>query len=281
MSAVTTARATERARAKQVPLSINRDSPVPLYHQLSEQLARAIDEGVLQRGEAFETEMSMSERLDISRLTVQRSIAELVTRGLLIRRRGVGTTVAFEADHRGIDLTSLDGDQTVNSARPTTRVIRLDFIACDKRAAEALRLDAQTPLVFLERLQMVDGRPFALLKNWLPPQFAALSVGELEARGPFELLRENGSSPAVAHHSVGSRPALPEERRLLGLGRFDSVLTMTRRAFDAGGSPLEFADHCYRADRYTFDVTVTPVGTGNGVSVEPEIDHVRATSLDG
>ena len=39
-----------RAKARQLPLSIDRGSPIPLYHQLAEQLAKAIDEGVLRPG---------------------------------------------------------------------------------------------------------------------------------------------------------------------------------------------------------------------------------------
>jgi GntR family transcriptional regulator len=31
---------------------------------------------------------------------------------------------------------------------------------------------------------------------------------------------------------------------------------MSRRAYDGDGSAVEFGDHCYRYDQYTFDVTV-------------------------
>ena len=245
-----------RAKAKQVPLRVDRSSPIPLYHQLSEQLVKAIEEGLLQPGDPFENEMSLAERLDMSRPTVRRSIAELVTRGLLIRRRGVGTTVAHKAIHRRDELTSLYEDLAGTGRRPTTRVLRLDSMVCDKRAARALQLDARTPLVFVERLRLVDDRPLAILRNWLPPDFGAFSIAELETRGLYELLRTHGAAPAVAQQSIGSRPAEPEERRLLGLGRFDPILTMTRRAYDVTGSPVEFGDHSYRADRYRFDVTV-------------------------
>ncbi len=256
MSAMTAAGPTARTKAKQIPLSIDRGSPIPLYHQLSEQLIKAVQDGVLQPGETFENEVSLAERLDMSRPTVRRSIAELVTRGLLIRRRGVGTTVARAAVHRRNELSSHYEDPAANGQRPTTRVLRMDLRVFNKRAARELQLDSRKPLVYLERLRMVDGSPLALLKNWLPPEFGAISVAELEFRGLYELLRAHGATPAVAHQSVGSRPAVPEERRLLELGPFDPVLTMTRRAYDAAGAPVEFGDHSYRADRYKFDVTV-------------------------
>ena len=42
----------------------------------------------------------MSDRLSLSRPTVRRAISELVNQGLLVRRRGIGTTVANQMVHR-------------------------------------------------------------------------------------------------------------------------------------------------------------------------------------
>ena len=85
---------------------IDRTSPVPLYHQLAQQLTAAIEGGALKPGDAFENELSLAERLDLSRPTVRRAIGEMVARGLLVRRRGIGTTVANEVIHRRDELTS-------------------------------------------------------------------------------------------------------------------------------------------------------------------------------
>ena len=49
---------------------------------------------------------------------------------------------------------------------------------------------------------------------------------------------------------------MPTERRLLALAAGDPLLTMSRRAYDGDGAAVEFGDHCYRFDQYTFDVTV-------------------------
>ncbi|MCA0296465.1 MAG: GntR family transcriptional regulator [Actinobacteria bacterium] len=244
------------ADARQVPVTIERDSPVPMYHQLAQQLARAIEDGVLRPGDPFEKELSLADRLDLSRPTVRRAIAELVAKGLLVRRRGVGTTVAHAAVHRRNELTSLYDDLAADGRRPSTRVLRLGYAEFDKRAAAALELDPRTPLVYLERLRMIDGAPIAILKNWLPPAMSDISATELEACGLYDLLRRRGVAPSVAHQTVGGRQAEPGERALLGLGRLDPVLTMTRWAYGASGTPVEFGDHCYRADRYSFDVTV-------------------------
>ena len=52
-----------------VDVRIDRETPVPLYHQLAEQLSAAIARGDLQPGDAFENEVAMAERLGLSRPT--------------------------------------------------------------------------------------------------------------------------------------------------------------------------------------------------------------------
>lgn len=82
---------------------------------------------------------------------------------------------------------------------------------------------------------------------------------ELETHGLYESLRQRGVRPAVAQQSIGSRSASSQEQHLLELGRNEPVLAVTQLAFDADGSPLEFGEHSYRADRYRFEVTRRPL----------------------
>lgn len=242
--------------ATQIPVSIDRNSPVPLYHQLAEQLAAAIDTGVLKPGDAFENELSLADRLDLSRPTVRRAIVELVTRGLLVRRRGIGTTVANEVIHRRNELTSLYDDLKRNGRKPLTEVLDFNAEFVDQRASQILGLEPDAPLVYLERLRSVEEGPMSILRNWLPPMWADMDLDALARDGLYAVMRARGVVPAVGHQAIGARPAEPQERKLLGLDKNDPVLTMSRRAYDSAGTPVEFGEHCYRYDRYVFDITV-------------------------
>lgn len=242
--------------AQQIPVSIDRNSPVPLYHQLAQQLAAAIDTGVLKPGDAFENELSLADRLELSRPTVRRAIVELVTRGLLVRRRGIGTTVANEVIHRRNELTSLYDDLRKNGREPLTEVLAFNTDFVDQRAAQVLGLQPDAKLVYLERLRSVQEGPMAILRNWLAPNWSDLNLEDLATHGLYNALRLRGITPSVAHQTIGARPSEPGERKLLQLDKNDPVLTMTRRAYDSAGNPVEFGDHCYRYDRYLFDVTV-------------------------
>ncbi|MFZ1577117.1 MAG: GntR family transcriptional regulator [Nostocoides sp.] len=241
---------------KPIPVMIDRSSPVPLYHQLAEQLTAAVEDGRLQPGDPFENELALAERLDLSRPTVRRAIAELVNRGLLVRRRGVGTSVASQVIHRRDELTSLYDDMVRRGQQPRTEVLSHSPETIDATAAVALGLPPDTPLLSVQRLRYVGDIPTALMHNWLPPQFADLSAEDLGGESLYALLRARGVRPVIAHQTIGARRPLPRERKLLGLSVGDPLLTMTRRAYAVNGAPVEYGDHCYRYDQYTFDVTV-------------------------
>lgn len=241
--------------ARQVTVRIDRTSPVPLWHQLAEQLGGAVRDGVLAPGDAVENELDLASRLGLSRPTVRRAMQDLVDRGLLVRRRGIGTTVAPTRVHRRAELSSLHDDLLRTGRTPGTTVLSLEMTRNDEAAA-ALELPSDTPLLGIVRLRTVDGRPLAVLHNWLPPGLSDLTAEELEATGLYAALRTRGAVPVVARQSVGARMPTPEERRRLALKGTKPVLTMARTAFGAHGEPVEHANHCYDADGYTLEMTL-------------------------
>ncbi|WP_353651158.1 GntR family transcriptional regulator [Nakamurella sp. A5-74] len=246
------------ARTISDEVMIDRSSAVPLYQQLATQLTDAISDGRLQPGDAIENEIDLAERLTLSRPTVRQAIAELVQQGLLIRRRGIGTTVANRVIHRRAELTSLHEDLVRENRAPTTSVLTHRTVT-DQDAAAALGLPPDTPLLHLVRLRFAEASPLAVLQNWLPAALVAdptPSSRDLESVGLYTLLRERGIRPTVARQSIGARVPTVRERRLLELRGNAPVLTMTRSAYAADGTPVEFGSHSYRADQYTIDVLV-------------------------
>jgi DNA-binding transcriptional MocR family regulator len=73
---------------------VDRASPIPLWFQVAQHLERSIATGVLPQGALLDNEIAMAERLGISRPTMRRAMEELVGQGLIVRRRGIGTTTS-------------------------------------------------------------------------------------------------------------------------------------------------------------------------------------------
>lgn len=237
--------------------TVDRTSPVPLYYQLAQQLERAIESGELPRGAQLGNEIVLADQLGLSRPTVRRAIGYLVERGLLVRRRGVGTQVVQPRVRRRLELTSLYDDLTNDGQQPTTRVLALDRAPAPDLVAHALGLSEGEPVLTLERLRLARNEPLAVLRNYLPVDLVALNREALESTGLYQLMRAAGVRLHLATQTVGARSASANEARLLGDRRNAPLLTMQRTVYDDSGRAVEFASHYYRASLYTFEFVLS------------------------
>jgi len=229
---------------------------VPLYFQLAEQLEAAIAEGALTPGSRLENEVQLADRCGLSRPTVRQAIQHLVDKGLLVRKRGVGTQVVQAQVKRPIELTSLYDDLAAAQRSPRTKVLELVTVPAGDDLAKDLGVPPGTPVVRLKRLRLSDAEPLALLTNHLPTDIVQLTAEGLERHGLYETLRAAGVNFRIANQTIGARGATTAEATLLDERRGVPLLTMTRTAFDDKGRAIEYATHVYRASRYSFTLTV-------------------------
>jgi DNA-binding GntR family transcriptional regulator len=237
-------------------MEINRSSPVPLYFQISRHLEDAVDRGDLVPGEQLPNEIDLAETLRISRPTMRRALEELVDKGLIVRKRGVGTQVANAEVRRRVALTSLYDDLAATGRKPETRVLRFETDRTNPTAARKLGEPLGEPLVYFERLRFADGRPLAILRNWLPQRFADLTTSDLETRGLYEIFGQRGCRPSIATQRITAQAATTTEAKLLGLRRNAPLISLQRTAFDGPGNSVEYADNLYDASSYAIEVTV-------------------------
>ncbi len=237
-------------------VTVDRRSPVPLYYQLAEQLEAAIHAGDLAPGVRLETEVQLADRCGLSRPTVRQAIQHLVDRGLLVRKRGVGTQVVQAQVRRTIELTSLYDDLMAAQRSPRTKVLDLATVPAGDQVAKDLGMAPGTGVVRLRRLRLTDSEPLALMTNHLPADIVELTAEGLEQRGLYETLRAAGVNLRIAHQTIGARAASTAEAALLDERRGVPLLTMTRTAFDDKGRAIEYGTHVYRADRYSFTLTL-------------------------
>jgi DNA-binding GntR family transcriptional regulator len=234
---------------------IDRSSPTPLYHQLAKAIEDAITEGRLPAGSRLENEILLAQNHGLSRPTVRRAVQDLVDKGLLVRKRGVGTQVIQSHVRRSVELTSLYDDLARGGEAPTTEVLSLERVPVPADIAEELDLPVGAEVVAVRRLRRTRGEPLALLTNYLPGRFQP-SLADLTDRGLYQYLRDRGVQLRVAHQRIGARLARSDEARLLEEPPRSALLTMERTAFDDQGAAVEHGRHVYRASRYDFETTL-------------------------
>ena len=236
-------------------LTVERGSQTPLYLQLAAGIEEAIRSGVLTPGSRLENELALSKRLRLSRPTVRQGIQELVDKGMLVRKRGVGTQVVQAPVNRQVALTSLYDDLQAAGKAPRTEIVEYRIGRPSPEAVDRLQLAPGEQVLDLIRVRYADDEPLAVMRNTIPERIAPTREA-LAASGLYACLRDGGISTVLAHERIGATVADEDHAELLGEQVGAALLTMERKSFANDGSVVEYGFHVYRASRYSFEVTL-------------------------
>lgn len=235
---------------------IDRDSPLPIYYQLKEMMKKKIVSGEWPPGSAIPSERELSDRYEISRMTVRQAVTELVREGDLIRHRGKGTFVAEEKIERALNqVTGFTEEMLRRGYTPKTVVKEFAIREADKGTAKALDLREGGLIYEVKRLRLADEVSMAFETSYLPVERIPGLTKERLTSSLFEyvekeLKMEIGYGRRMLEASIARRG----ESRLLGIPEGAPILFIRGVTYFADGKPMEIVESLYRGDRYTFTV---------------------------
>jgi len=238
-------------------ITVDRESAVPYYHQVKEAVRALIIDGKLKPGDMLPSEFSLSDQLGISRLVVHRAFRELVTEGLLIRKRAKGTFVSPPIK-RGYTvvgpLLSMTESMAKDGLRPQNQILVQEVIPARGTVKVELRLSEGAGVVHLYNLRLVGGLPLAIEDMYFPAErFPALADMDLNNRSVYVTLEKlYDSHPQEALDLVSAGSATRDEARLLGINKGAPVMRVQRTSTDRQGLPVEFSKVVFHAERYQF-----------------------------
>src|SRR5690349_22108725 len=106
-------------------------------------------------------EPHLAGQIGLSTPTMRRALEYLAGRGLLVRRRGIGTQVVQAKITREVELTSLYDDLAKTGRDPSTTVVSFGTEPASDVLAARLGIPAGAPVYVFERLRYADGEPLA------------------------------------------------------------------------------------------------------------------------
>jgi GntR family transcriptional regulator len=240
------------APVRELDITLDRNSPVPLYYQLAQFIEHAINTGDLAPGDRLENELSLTSRLGLSRPTARQAIQELVNKGLLVRKRGVGTQVVRSQFRRTEALSSLNEDIIKAGKTPTTRLLEFSVGQLDQDIRDAIDEAAlsQKEFIKIRRLRLADDVPLAILTNYLPARFQ-ITEADMQSKSLYACLRTLGVNLKIAHQRISARLVTEEEAELLDEETPAACLSVDRMVYDDVGQLVELGRHIYHAAHYS------------------------------
>ncbi len=229
--------------------------PAPLYYQLQKIIQKAIDEGLLQPGEKLPSERELAKTYNINRLTVRQATNALVNKGVLVRKRGLGTFVAQAKLNQGLfHLTSFTEDMISRGLKPATLLLSFSIKTPENQIQEELKLRPGGKIYLIERLRLANNEPMAREISFLPfSLFPGMNKRDLEHGSLYSLLRDKFNlTLGRAKETLEALAAEKKEADLLGILPGTPVFLRERLTYTEQGEPFEFVRSFYRADRYKF-----------------------------
>ena len=212
-----------------------------------------ISSGGLRPGDRLGTEREMAARLSVSRSTLRQVLAVLAQAGTIRRvpGRAGGTFVAHTKVDRDLSLiVGLPEYLRRQGFVAGTQVLSATIAGAEEYTATHLALPAGSLVLDIARIRLADGIPISLERVQLP---AEMFPGLLElpmGSSIYELLDKHyGIRPEDVVEHLEVVDASAEEAGLLGVSVGTPLLAITRTSCTAAGTPFEFSQDLFRADR--------------------------------
>ena len=235
---------------------IDRDSPVPLHHQVRNYLLGCIERGELLPGHILLQEREYAARFGISLAPVRQAILDLVKEGYLYRVPGRGTFVREQKVEEKISiLSSFTESMRAKGLSAALRVVEQRV----GKAPAAVRAMLETPdqqFVFLQRVALVEGVAMALLSSYLPARLVpGLETLDLNGQSLYRTLEERyGIVLARAKNIIEVVRCRGAQSTVLGISQGTPMLQVEGMTYDVTDQFVEFSQVLYRADRFRFTI---------------------------
>jgi GntR family transcriptional regulator len=235
---------------------IDRDSPIPLYHQLSEMLLGQIKDKSLLPGDPFPTEEQLVQTSGVSRITVRKALSELEKKGYIERKHGRGTFVAPSSFRQGArHLVTLYEEIVAMGTEPIFRLLTFSTEPAQSRVADVLQIEEGQPITFMERLRLVDQLAVSLTLSYLHlPAGITLSADEVGENVLWDILTQKGiliDEEALTVEAVG---ATTRQAKLLQVRLGVPLLMIEGVTRSVDGAPFEYVQVFGRADRFRYRI---------------------------
>ncbi|MCC3356824.1 GntR family transcriptional regulator [Bacillus sp. REN16] len=234
---------------------INRNNPLPLYHQLYDSLYQVIVNKELEPGSFFATESLLQEETQMSRATIRKALGELVREKYLMPITGKGTfiSITFPENHIVLpQLKSFSQELRERGMKPGTVELQTKIITPSEQVAKKLGIEVSDQVLFTERIRTGNNIPILYLCSYIPANIGIFDDTEIP-ESLYELIEDQcGKAISSAKHTISAVIVNTKISKHLGVDKNSAGLGMDRTTYDIQGLPVLYETGVFRNDLYSY-----------------------------
>ena len=232
---------------------IDKNSPIPVYFQLKNDLVKKIAQGLWKTGECIASERELCEIYGVSRMTIRQAIGELVQEGVLTRLKGKGTFVC-EQTVKQQDMMSFTEMIKQTGRELRTEVINFDIIDTPDDMQDTFMLDK---VYKIERRRIVDNECIAVETVFIPVDYCGHINEEMLTGSLYKILEGFGYVINNSNSAINAVCADDEIKELLECEANSPVLKITSKTFTNTDKLLFLEEALYKSDKFSLIVNIS------------------------
>jgi len=232
------------------------------YTIVHNQLKDSIAKGHYPVGSLLPPEPELEKLFEVSRTTIRRAVEMLARAGYVEVKQGRGTMVLDYNINQNISMiTSISQTLLKKGYRVRPRKIHMEYVNADKCIANALGIDEGRQLIRLQRVQLADEVPIAIMENHINPDVVqGLERFSDSFTSLYKLLGdEYNIQLETSIDKITAKVADFMESEMLQISP-GAALILMRRVTYSGGIPITYDYLRIRADKYQFEIDMQGIG---------------------
>ena len=223
---------------------------LPMYRQLSNIIRTNVENGVYEANQKIPTEMELSKKYNVSRVTVRKALEELVEDGILLRKQGKGTFISEKkTTNTNYPQTSFADACLMSGKKPTTRLLSYSMEVPTKKIADFFGIEQTEMVIKIRRIRMAGGEPIILEIDYFPESFAFLADEALTDSIAL-ILNRNNIYPIHGETVTTICYATEEESKVLNVDVEQPLLYIRGEIRNEDMSPVQVSKQIIRTDLY-------------------------------
>ena len=231
------------------------------YELIEQDIQRKIEEGIYKPNDQLPMEREMCEEYGVSKITVKRAMDALVSKGLILKRRGSGSFVQDIdiRDGRGAfgSVSCEVGGFTVDmesTGRQISSIVHLfEVVIPPEKVVEQLKISADTFTYHILRTRCLDVVPAATEETWMPIDvIPGLKLEHLQGSIYSFIRDELGHKVHSAHRTLRARMPDAQVQSFLKLENSVPVFEVEQICFLDDRRIFEYSVTEHPGDKYEF-----------------------------
>ena len=237
---------------------VDKNLQIPLYIQLIDIIKEMIKNNELQDGHYLMSERDICKIQNVSRMTVNKAIINLVNEGILERRQGKGTFVSYKKQKLTYEkMQSFTEIAEEKKLKVKNEILKFKLEKPSDTVRQYLQLYDDSSLVFqIERIRFIDEDPTILERIYIPEHMCPnLNEEIIKKTSLYKLYREKYMHKTQRAKQVINPIALDKSHsKLLNVDLNSLALKIDRVVFTDKEEVLEYTSSLFITDKHQYEI---------------------------